>query len=788
MTLSLCLAVFAVILVLANGILAVCGCAENKPAFYSKIQKKSFPVMLIFEAVLLIFSVLSVANIPAFSSCTTLWTSCAVTSALFIVGDMLKFIIPQSKLNFYSFALKAVVVIFMAELTIFNFNSYDMLSKNYTANTLNLSQAVVTNGTLNSDGSVTLMGGSVEFSNINMPVGSITVDIQDNTSASVDFSVKYADDTNAEYRSTPIKFSVINENLRSKTVPCAFSGNVSRMLFTYDLSSSNSNSITINSISVNNPIAVELNVLRIFIFLFFAILCYSLLNLKVFKKPLKDSYDNSRIVAIVLSTVFLITAFTSISIYRISNNSTLADDFSLATGNQITKELVDAFESGKVELDIPVDETLKNLDNPYDWSERETKDAIYSWDHVYYNGTYYSYYGIAPVILLFLPYHLITGYYFPTVWAVMLFGGVGIVFLIKLLNAFMRRYFPNIPFGLSVMASIIVLASCGVWFNFVTPNFYEIAQTSGFACVTAGAFFMITSNILDGKPIYWRVALSTICLALAVLCRPTLAVYCIAAVLFIIFGFIKIKNINSNNESKDKKNIYFKYLLCAVLPFVLIGSVQMIYNYVRFGSFIDFGIDYSLTINDFTRAESHLSQIFIGFLNFLFLFPLVDTIFPFIHSNFTTLDTNGYYFIANTVACGIIFKALPMFSYLFAGRAYRLTPRNERKRNTLLITAVCLVAPFAIIYSIAESGYGVRYATDFAWQMILGAFIVAFTIYCSIKNESIKKILTTVLMGATVISIVINFAQLYEYQIANIDSIEIKATFLSFARCFEFWK
>lgn len=116
MTLSLCLAVFAVILALANGILAVCGCAENKPAFYSKIQKKSFPVMLIFEAVLLIFSVLSVANIPAFSSCTTLWTSCAVTSALFIVGDMLKFIIPQSKLNFYSFALKAVVVIFMAEL------------------------------------------------------------------------------------------------------------------------------------------------------------------------------------------------------------------------------------------------------------------------------------------------------------------------------------------------------------------------------------------------------------------------------------------------------------------------------------------------------------------------------------------------------------------------------------------------------------------------------------------------------------------------------------------------
>ena len=785
MTLSLCLAVFAVFLTLANGILAVCGCAENKPAFYSKIQKKLFPIMLIFEAVLLIFSVLSVVGVPTFSSCITLWTSCAVTSALFIAGDMLKIMIPKNKIKFYSFALKAVVVIFMAELTIFNFNSYDMLSKNYTASTLDLSQAVVTNGTLNSDGSATLTGGAVEFTNINMPVGSVTVDVQNDTSASVDFSVKYADDTNAEYRVTPIKFSVINGNVRSQTVPCAFSGNVSRMLFTYDLSSANSNSITINSISVNNPITIELNIFRIFILLFFAILCYSLLNLQIFKKSLKDSYDNSRIASIVLSTVFLITAFTSISIYRTSNNSTLADEFSLTTGNQITKELVDAFESGKVELDIPVDESLKNLDNPYDWSEREAEGAVYSWDHVYYNGTYYSYYGIAPVILLFLPYHLITGYYFPTVWAVMLFGGVGIVFLIKLLNAFMKRYFPNIPFGFSVMASIIVLASCGVWFNFVTPNFYEIAQTSGFACVTAGAFFMITSDILDGKPIYWRVALSTIFLALAVLCRPTLAVYCITAVLFIIFGFIKLKN---DNESKNKKNAYIRYLLCAVLPFVIIGCIQMIYNYVRFGSFIDFGIDYSLTINDFTRAESHLSQILIGFVNFLFLFPLIDTIFPFVHSNFTTLDTNGYYFVANTVACGIIFKALPMFSYLFAGKAYRLAPKSERKRNTLLIIAVCLVAPFAIIYSIAESGYGVRYATDFAWQIILGAFIVAFTIYFSLKNKSVKKILATVLVGATMISIVINFAQLYEYQIANTNSIEIKSMFLSFARCFEFWK
>ena len=44
----------------------------------------------------------------------------------------------------------------------------------------------------------------------------------------------------------------------------------------------------------------------------------------------------------------------------------------------------------------------------------------YSWDHVYFDGKYYSYYGIAPVVLLFLPYHKLTGYYFPDSLAVLL--------------------------------------------------------------------------------------------------------------------------------------------------------------------------------------------------------------------------------------------------------------------------------------------------------------------------------------------------------------------------------
>ena len=105
-------------------------------------------------------------------------------------------------------------------------------------------------------------------------------------------------------------------------------------------------------------------------------------------------------------------------------------DFCCENGNQITEELVNALEKGHVYLDREVNEKLTGLDNPYDWSQRTKEIGSYPWDHLLYEGKYYSYYGIAP-LLIFIPYHLATGFYFPSVWAIWLFGCVGIYFLTR---------------------------------------------------------------------------------------------------------------------------------------------------------------------------------------------------------------------------------------------------------------------------------------------------------------------------------------------------------------------
>ena len=75
--------------------------------------------------------------------------------------------------------------------------------------------------------------------------------------------------------------------------------------------------------------------------------------------------------------------------------------------------LAESLSKGKVSLDLPVSEKLKKLSNPYDYNLRKAnnvkKDKDFYWDHAYYKGKYYVYFGVLPVLTAHLPYYLITG-------------------------------------------------------------------------------------------------------------------------------------------------------------------------------------------------------------------------------------------------------------------------------------------------------------------------------------------------------------------------------------------
>ena len=96
-----------------------------------------------------------------------------------------------------------------------------------------------------------------------------------------------------------------------------------------------------------------------------------------------------------------------------------------------------------------------------------------------------------------------------------------------------------------------------------------------------------------------------------------------------------------------------------------------------------------------------------------------------------------------------------------------------------------VAAPLAILISIWESGYGARYCVDFNWQIMTGAYVIAFIVYQHCK-DNMKHLLNKVMTAGTVFSLMLAVAQTYQWTIGNY-SVDWRAAVMSFGRLFEFW-
>ena len=95
-----------------------------------------------------------------------------------------------------------------------------------------------------------------------------------------------------------------------------------------------------------------------------------------------------------------------------------------------------------------VDPRLSEMENPYDPQARKELGIYYHWDHAFYNGKYYMYFGIVPVVLLFLPYQLLTGNALTTYKATQIFTVGTILAIFALFDFLRKKFFPKMPFDL----------------------------------------------------------------------------------------------------------------------------------------------------------------------------------------------------------------------------------------------------------------------------------------------------------------------------------------------------
>ena len=408
------------------------------------------------------------------------------------------------------------------------------------------------------------------------------------------------------------------------------------------------------------------------------------------------------------------------------------------------EHMAEALLEGRLYLDYgDMDEGLLRLENPYDPAEREEAGVSYHWDHAFYDGHYYMYFGVVPVILLFLPFRAITGMSLDTLDATRIFVALFIcgVFAVLYLIAF--RFFRQMTKGMYLLLSSAV-ALMSIWYSVDAPILYCTAITAGLCMEIWSLFFFMKAVWIEKaqkRQIFYAFC-GSIFGALAFGCRPPVALANLLA--------LPLLGIYLKGRKLELKLI--RQLCLAASPYIVIGIGLMLYNYARFDSPFEFGQTYQLTLADqsgYTDVISRFSPVKIwnGILENFISSSSLGHDFPFI---------SFYGALVN----------FPVLLVPLAGLTHKEIQNKIRKRNLGWFTTVLLLLP--VIITVAEVVWAPflieRYRMDLYWLMGILCFIVAGLFVTERPEQERKRISLWMSLAAfaTVISCMLLFTVPYD--------------------------
>lgn len=596
------------------------------------------------------------------------------------------------------------VIIFISiifELFVFNFRHFESL--NYKEYDIYNSNYVI-----NKEKNI------IEFSGINKKINNLFIDIQSKKNEASRIKIYATDEANVNYLELPQK-EIKNNFDQMKYIKINLSGKTNKLKIVSLDDGTKINSIKIN---VRKPLFISFTriiLLSVSLFILFLIRPKS----ELYKyKLINNKYSKYIILAyIIVQSIFFITLTYINPVFR---------DKSIYLENQHQYELLaKSLSNKKVNIDFKQSNTLDNMKNPYDYTERtellkknNEKDHL---DFAYYNKNYYVYFGIVPCVVFYLPYHIITGNNMHNSIVITILLVLTTISLMKLLKLFVEKYFKNISIIHYLMISALFINTCGLTYIAKRPDFYSVPIISALFLSITGLYFWF-SSIEDNNLNRKKVIIGSLFMALVAGCRPQFLIGS-------FFSIIIFKDYLFNNIRNKKELI--KSIICFIIPYIIIALGIMYYNYIRFESPFDFGANYNLTGNDMTKRGFNFDRIFLGLYYYLLSTPIIKPIFPF--AEYAIVETN---YMGLTVFepffGGLLYKNIILFVGLISFKLKRII------NNKILYSISIFANIFGIIIIIVDTqmaGILPRYITDFAWLFYLSTTIVIFSIINHFENK-----------------------------------------------------
>ena len=641
----------------------------------------------------------------------------------------------------------------------------------------------------NADGSYTFYSDeTVEIPELNEKIKNIHIDLNGDNPPVVTVSLLLTDEANQFYFGTPER-EIYSGVEKSEYININTSGKSQNLGLLFE---SSGETVNVGSVSINCERPFEFSFLRVLV-------CVGLLCLVYIFRPASFIYKrrlceniytkNTLTVAmlclecaviIILASInpaFMGIASKDYNSYKWDGKGIDFVEIDFSQHNQYD-ELAQAILKGKTYIDNDdVPQSLKDMKNPYDTAARTKQSFLsgdsYRWDVAYFNGHYYVYFGIVPLLLMYLPFRAIFDAPFPSAVGIMAFSLIFAVGVFVLLDLVCKKKFRNISVGTYILISLTFVNCCGMTFLAKRPDFYSVPIITSMAFIVWGIYFWFKGLNTERKRSLFFLCGSA-CMALSVGCRPqSVLIYAVALPLFVPY-FFKDKHIFKKQGIKE--------LVLLAVPFITVAAGIMYYNFIRFGTPFDFGSAYNLTTNDVTRRGFSLGRTGLGIFTYLFQPPVFTAQFPFIKA--VDIETN---YMGKTISenCfGGLITSLPILWFAFAlPKAKACLKEKKLFGLTLTLFAVGIAL---VIADTQAGGLLQRYFSDFGYIFFLGVTFIIFAVVERNTMENNANSLNTPIIISVFFSIFYSIALAFSVSDVTIDT-ENPTLFGTLRHIVEFW-
>lgn len=443
----------------------------------------------------------------------------------------------------------------------------------------------------------------------------------------------------------------------------------------------------------------------------------------------------------------------------------------------------DAFMKGQLHLDVPVSDEMLNLENPYDYDARE--DASPMWDRAYYDGKYYSYFGVTPILLVYFPYYLLTGALPGDSFVMGFFLLISAIFIpltvLKWVDLHEKKRIPLPLLWLAAVTafigSMMLLLARGV-----TP-FYYIATMAGNAFLSLFLFLLLKAaeqNTLRDRCFFYVLA----GLAYALLLHARLNIALLAAFLvvpYLVFRVLKHRReeeaatapetVQPTKEASETecteqaaeadaapeeaeentptptakpaeqplreplakrlrawfappKEILFS-LLALGIPVAVAFVAIFLLNHLRFGSILEFGTSYQLTVSDIRYNTLSPADLFPALYHYFFQPLSTSPYFPFFSLQRLSANDYGHYVYVDT---GLGLGSLSLMKiFLLSPVVYAVKSRTRYEK--VLLSALLLGLVTLALMNFSLGGVIFRYTADLTSLASIGAVCLTLALY-----------------------------------------------------------